>query len=67
MYLKVDVSYLEVRKDPKKSSRIFLSSGSVVEPIGEAKKSRNQFWIPIMTLNEPKISGYVQKKYLSEL
>ena len=63
----VNVSSLSIREQPSNKSRLYLKLGTVVEQTGEMKKFKNQMWIPVITVNNPIVSGYVLKKYLKEV
>lgn len=63
----VNVSVLEVRKVPSKSSRISLKRNTVVKHTGDNKQFRKEPWIEVQTLSEPVVIGYVNRKYLNEI
>ena len=63
----VNVSALEVRKDVAEHSKVILKKGTVVESTGETRQYKKEIWIEVVTLNEPKVTGYMQVKYLSKI
>ena len=63
----VNVSALEVRKDVNEHSKVILKKGTVVESTGETRQYKKEIWIEVVTLNEPKVTGYMQVKYLSKI
>lgn len=63
----VNASTLEVRKDITDHSKVMLKKGTVVESTGETHQYKKEIWIEVVTLNEPKVTGYVQVKYLSKI
>lgn len=64
---KVNVSSLEVRKDLRSRSKVFLKADTIVESTGETHQYQKQQWIEIVTLSEPTVTGYVQARYLSRI
>jgi len=63
----ISVSSLNIRKDPKTESRINLKKDTLVKETGKRKQYRKDEWIEIVTISEPIIQGYVNKKYLRKI
>ena len=64
----IDVSSLEIRKEPSEPSRVCLKYETVVKRLdNKSRQYRKEEWILISTVYGPIISGYVPKKYLRKL
>ena len=63
----INVSRLEVRNKPSEPSKIGLDRGTIVETSGPPIKCKGEEWMKIVTVNKPTVTGYVPRKYLSEI
>ena len=63
----VQVSSLEIRKEPKIASKLTLKRGTIVKVVGDQKQYKREYWIYVQVLDNPIIAGYVQFKYLSKI
>ena len=63
----ISVSSLEVRKNPRERSGIFLNRGTVVKETGNTKQHKKEVWLEIQTLTAPTVKGYVNRKYVNRI
>ena len=67
LYL-VNVSSLEIRKEPYEPSKVCLKKDTVVKRMNsKTRQHRKEEWILVSTVSNPIISGYIPKKYLTKI
>ena len=63
----VNVSNLQVRKEPSVPSKVNFTRGTIVKDLDHNRQYKKETWMLVATVTEPIIQGYVAKKYLKKI